>query len=240
MKKEIMYLLLVFLFGLSAVLAKDSHAVVLQNIQVRENVTIPVTITVTPTVTPTPTLSVTIKPVKNILLRVALKKTNAIKEIERRIAYLNKLIEKIIPIKKITSSQKETLVAQIQVEVTKLEALKTKITNENDATALTEEKKTITESYKIYALYVPKIEIIAHADKIIAIADSMAERTKDTALLSTIADSKAKAISAIEIVMPLLPEDYPDYRISFVKARDLLKTSRTELNSVYSELKSEK
>ena len=65
----------------------------------------------------------------------------------------------------------------------------------------------------------------------------MATKTTDAALQAKIQDSKTKAQSAIDLVMPLLPDQYPGFRTTLKTARDLLKTARTNLNTVFSALK---
>lgn len=221
----------------SLILVKGASAVVNSNINVRNTNVNMVTATPEITVSPTPTTTVvlTIKP--RVQLKIALKKTNAIKEIDRRIAALGKLTTLINNVKRLTAVQKETLVAQINIEIKNLEDLKVKINNETDAAALQEEKKSIVTDYKSYALFVPEIEIISHADRIIAVADALSTKTTDAALLKTIQDSKAKAQSAIDLVLPLLPDEYPTYRTTLKTARDMLKTARIGLNTVLSSLK---
>lgn len=199
--------------------------------------TIPVVVTSTPNSTPAPTI--TIQPVKRIAIKAALRKTNAIKEIDRRLESLNKLIGKLNGIKRISTTQRETFIAQVQIEATKLQELKTKIEAETDATILQEQKKSIADSYRIYALFIPKIEILAHADKIIEIADLMVSKTNDATLIAKIETSKAKAISAMDLVTPLLPEDYPDFKTTLQTARDMLKDARTNLNTVFPSLKAQ-
>ncbi len=206
-----------------------------RTIEETENINIITTVTANPT----PITTITIKPIKNIILKPTLKKTSAIKEIDRRLESLKVQTTKITGIVRLTAIQRETLQAQVQIEITKLEELRAKIEAETDATTLQEEKKSITESYRIYGLFIPKIEIIAHADKIITISDAMIGKTSDPALQTKIADSKAKAQSAMNLVYSLLPEQFPDCKTTLKTARDMLKTSRTTLNDVFSQIKAQ-
>lgn len=224
------------LISLAFLGASNSYALTLPNIEIPNFDDIQVTVAATPTTTPT--LKITIKPIKKIGFRIALKKTNAIKEIERRITSLEKLVEKINLIKRVSETQRSTLLAQIQIESQKLQELKEKIEAETDAAALIEQKKSITESYRIYALFIPKIEIMAHADKIISIAEALEPKTNDEALLTKIADSKTKAETALNLVTPLVPEQYPDFKVTLKSARDLLRVARTQLNEVFADIKS--
>lgn len=216
--------------------ARGTFALTFPKINVDRTPSIIITTTVTPSPTPT---TILIKTKANIQLRTTLKKTNVLKEIDRRLTSFNKLLEKLAGIDKITETQKQVLEAQIKIEIGKLEELKTKIDVETDATALQDLKKTIFDSYKSFALYLPKIEIVAHADRIIAIADEMTKKTTDTDLLKKISDAKTKAEVATSVVLPLLPEQYPDYKVDLKESRDQLSEARLLLNSVYPQLKPE-
>lgn len=232
MKKEYKLTTLAFIFGISLSTAGNAYAILnLKTIRQTQ------TLQVTATPTSTPSATITIKKIDRVVSKLTLKKTNAIKEINRRLAGLSKLEEKLSRIKKITQVQKETLIAEIKIEVSNLEELRAKIEAETDTTTLQELKKSIMESHRIYGLFIPKIEIIAHADKIIEIANAMAERTSDESLLGKISESKAKAQSAIDLVLPLTPEDFPGYKTTLKTARDLLRDARTSLNDVFPELK---
>lgn len=235
MKKSITAISAVTLLGITMIFTSSALAVVNPNLDIRERENIVINTTVTPTATPTVKITIPIQ--KRVQSIVVLKKTNALKEIDRRIAGLNKLAEKINGIKRITAEQKNTFIAQINIEISKLTELKNKIEAEKDATVLQELKKSITQSYRIYGLFMPRIEIIAHADKIIAIADAMNGKTTDVALLKIITDSRAKAQSAINLVLPLVPEEFPGNKVTLSEARNLLRDARTNLNSVFPSLK---
>ncbi len=176
-------------------------------------------------------------PLRRAEIKVALKKTNAIKEIDRRLASLTNITTRINGITRITDAQKQSLLTQVQNEINNLNDLKTKIQAETDATALQAEKTSIVQSYRVYALFVPEIEIIAQADKIMDIADAMSSKTTDATLLSKIADAKSKAQNAIDLVLPLTPEGYPGNRSVLLSARDTLKTARVNLTGSFALLK---
>lgn len=181
--------------------------------------------------------SATISGQARLAARTALKKTNAINEIDRRLSSLNNIITKIEGLGRLSSDQKNTLTTQVQNEINNLNNLKTEIQAETDPTALQTEKTSIIQSYRVYALFVPQVEIIAQADKIMDISDAMSGKTTDTTLLGKISDAKNQAQNAINSVLPLTPDGYPGNRSTLISARDMLKTARTELNSVYSTLK---
>jgi len=241
MKNQIKYFLSALAlvsFGLTAQTVYAISGSSIRTIDSSISDTVRVNIAITATPTPTPTASPTIKIDKNLIqIRTTLKKTNALNEINRRLESLNKLITKITSITRLDSTQKETLIAQVQIEMAKLEDLKSKITNETDKDALQVLKKSVYDSYRIYGLFIPKIEIILHADRIINLANALAAKTTQSGLLEILASSKAKAQSAIDLVLPLTPEGYPDNKVTLQKARDLLRDARTNLNTVYTTLK---
>jgi hypothetical protein len=233
MNKKITIITSAIILGSSLLFAKSSLAVVNPNLNIQERETIKVI----STVTPTPTATVTLVPLKRVQIKVALKKTNALKEIDRRLANLNKLIEKINNISRITAAQKQSLVKQVSEEISALSSLRGTIESETDATALQAEKKSLTDAYKIYGLFLPKIEIIAHADKIITVAKAMDSKTEDVNLKKIIQSSIDNAQKAIDMVIVLTPDQFPEAKTTLSEARDLLRDARTNLNTVFLSLK---
>lgn len=225
-------LILVSIFGNS----KQTYALTIPNIDLGVGDQVQIVTTATPTSTPTPTINVSIKPIKKTSFLITLKKTNAIKEINRRLEKLSKLSEKINSLKLISATQKENLLTQVKEEISKLEELKNKIEAETNATSLIDLKKSITESYRIYALFIPKIEIMAHAEKIISLADLMSGKTSNQESLNLLDSAKSKAQNAINQVSQLLPENYPECKTELMIARDQLKEARNILNEVYQKL----
>jgi hypothetical protein len=109
------------------------------------------------------------------------------------------------------------------------------------------------KSYRIYALYIPKITIIANADKILNLIEGeMATLTAKLQLRideakkngynvdtmtnlmtqrkAKLDDATAKANTAIANVTPLTPDGWPGNKTVLEAARDLLKTARKDLN----------
>lgn len=178
-------------------------------------------------------------------------KERAIKETNRRIASLNGLIEKINRFKKLSSDQKSTLVSQIQAEITSLTTLKTKIEADTDNVTLKTDIQSITKGFRIYAFFVPKIHILVAADKLDSTADKMSSlagkletrigeakaKGEDTASLSSllvdmkakIADARAQAKSARDLVIPLTPSGYPGNKTTIQSARTKLVAGHRDL-----------
>lgn len=103
--------------------------------------------------------------------RIANAKARSVQEIDRRIAALNRLITRIEAMKKISATAKSNLTAEVKVEITKLADLKVKIEADTDIATLRTDITSITKSYRIYALIMPQISILAAADRINTAAD---------------------------------------------------------------------
>ena len=158
-------------------------------------------------------------------------------EVGRRLSVLNTLSQKADEITIITSTEKQTLKTMVDEEIKSLESIIIYIGDESSASGLQQEKKIVANSYSTFALYVPKVRIIAHANMIVSIADALTAITSDSVLMPQIDDAKVKAQNAVNLVTPLTPENYPGFKTTFKTARDLLKTARMNLNNVYSILR---
>lgn len=157
-------------------------------------------------------------------------KTQGQKEINRREASLDKMVSKLNAAKKISDADKSALLDSAQSEITALKSIKEKISTSTDLTAVKADVKSITESYRTYALFLPKSQIVASADRLLSITDSIATSTlakiqdritkdksagKDTAsidskittVISKISDVKTQAENAISKVSPLSPDN---------------------------------
>lgn len=180
-------------------------------------------------------------------------KEKAYKEIDRRITSLAKLIEKIKAVKRLTESQKSTMVGQVQTEIDSLTALKTTIAGQTDIAALRTSVQSIVKSYRIYVLYIPKLTIIANADKILNLIEGEM-KTLTTKLQLRIDEAKengysvetmtnlmnqrkaklddatTQANNAIAKVTALTPDGWPGNKTELQAARDMLKTARKDLN----------
>lgn len=173
------------------------------------------------------------------------------KEIRRRIDSLNKLILRINEMKKISKEQKAILISQIQTQITDLNTLKTKIDGDTDLQTIKTDAQSIVKSYRIYALFIPKIHILATSDRMLdtidktsTVAAKLNTRISETKrkgedvsnleliysdMLSKIADAKTQAQNAIDLVTPLTPEGYPGNKTSLMEARKMLMTGRQDL-----------
>jgi hypothetical protein len=182
-------------------------------------------------------------------------KEKANKEIDRRIIVLTHLLELIADAKKLSSEQKATLISQVQAEITALNTLKTKIAADTDLATLRTDVQAIVKSYRIFALFVPKIHILIKADRTLDLADktsSLAAKLEErisalpegapnkvelTTLLTTmkkqIDDARSEARMAINTVTLLTPEGYPGNKTSLMAARVLLRQSHKNLMTAH-------
>lgn len=173
------------------------------------------------------------------------------KEIQRRIDSLNKLILRINEMKKISNEQKAILISQIQPQITDLYTLKTKIDADTDLQTIKTDAQSIVKSYRIYALFIPKIHILATSDRMLDTIDKTStlaaklntriseakSKEEDVSNLeplysdmqSKISDAKTQAENAINLVTPLTPEGYPGNKTSLIEARKMLMTGRQDL-----------
>ncbi len=116
-------------------------------------------------------------------------------------------------------------------------ARQTKIQNDTDAQTLTTDKQSIVKSYRVYALFMPKIRIIAHADRILEVANEMKAKTTSTDALSKIADAQTQAQNAINAVSPLTPDGYPGNKTTLDSARGMLRTALADLKTARQSMK---
>lgn len=180
-------------------------------------------------------------------------------EIDRRVASLKKLIERLSEIKKLNPSQKASMTSQIQTEISSLQALGIKIKADSDPALLKTDVQSIIKSYKVYRLFIPKIQVIAAADRLDNVAAQMSSISaklqekidiaktagKDVAAIqkllddmkSKIADAKIQATNAINAVISLTPEEDPGKSSAFKSARKMIQVGHQDLVDAHLDLK---
>ncbi|MDB5188304.1 MAG: hypothetical protein JWO50_824 [Candidatus Kaiserbacteria bacterium] len=94
-------------------------------------------------------------------------------EIAARIAALNALSVRIESLKNVSVSAKTAVANSVLANTNGLSALKSKIDADTDASVALTDEKTITGSYRIYALVIPQGYILASTDRIAVIAGMM-------------------------------------------------------------------
>lgn len=178
-------------------------------------------------------------------------KTRADAEITRRVTALNLLLTKINAMKRITSDQKTTFTNGINGQISALNTLKTKIDADTDIATLRTDVQSIVKAYRIFALYMPQVNVMAHADRLLALVDEMNAIStklqtridtakaagKDTASMQTLmtdravklTDATTQANNAIAAVVVLTPDGYPGNKTSLQSAQKMLQAARQDL-----------
>jgi hypothetical protein len=189
-------------------------------------------------------------------LITAKERTQSDKEIDRRIADLNKLITRVQQFRNIPPSQTSSIVATIQGLITNLNNLKTEIDSTASSTVLKNDKQAITQANRIYALAIPQLQIVASADRMITIVSMMtavgtkiqtrlaqeptvaampAVQTAFTDYSAKLNDSKSLAEAAFAQVSPLVPDQGDKAKMTANTAA--LKDARTKLQTAQKDLK---
>ncbi len=161
--------------------------------------------------------------------RAAETKARAKAELDRRIASLNKLATRLNDAKRVSADVKAQLTTDTNALITSLTSLNTRIQSETSTSSLRSEVQSITGSYRVYLLVIPKGHLLGAADGIKTAADlimgvgiKLSEGItkakaagKDTAALETMhadllaksADAKVQADAAIALLKPLAPDE---------------------------------
>jgi chromosome segregation ATPase len=136
--------------------------------------------------------------------------SRADQEIARRITALNALSARINAMQKVSANDKSSLSSTIQSQISDMNSLQAKImADENSTSSLKADIKSITGSYRIFALVIPQGAIEAAADRVMTIVSDMTTigaklQTRVTALggsasatiTSALADFNAKVADA--------------------------------------------
>jgi hypothetical protein len=180
-------------------------------------------------------------------------------EITRRLTTLATLETKFSSAAKLNASDKSTLTSEVSDEVSGLKTLKAKLDADTDLATTKTDAQSIVSGYRVYALIVPKVELVKTADdqqvteaKLTALAAKLQTRltTAQTAgknvasLQTSLTDlttktSTAQTISAgIESsVISLQPTDYDSNHSILSGDRTQLKTVQTDIQAAITDAK---
>src|SRR3990167_3882313 len=120
--------------------------------------------------------------------RIELIKARANEQIDRRIKALDKLLEHVQKMKRVSDAQKNSTASMVAGEKAKLETIKA-------------DQRSIAESYRIFALIMPQAAILVAADRIKVIADNLI--TIGGKLESRINEAKnsGKDVASLELLL---------------------------------------
>lgn len=191
-------------------------------------------------------------------------KERGTQEIDRRIAALSAAKTRINAMVKVSAADKASFSASIDAQVSILSTLKDKINADTDLETLKTDVKSITGSYRIFALILPRLRLLAAADRMETIADMMTDLSTNlstriteagaagnnvTALTAALTDLNAKIADAkvqydaVEgIVIPLNPDQGNDATFqanknSLISARAKIKAGGADLKVARQDIK---
>ncbi len=185
-------------------------------------------------------------------------KARANMELTRRLAALQKLTTRLQDVKRLTADQKSMLISEVQAQITTLTNLQTKIQADTDLQTLQADKQSIIFSYRIFALYIPKMQIIAAGDRMLDLTDKYSSVSSKLQtrlseaqgkginvaslqllvadMQAKIADAKTQAQNAINAVLPLSPDGYPGNKTILQSARQMLDTGHHDQMDAFHDL----
>lgn len=180
-------------------------------------------------------------------------KNRANLEINARINSLNGLVTRIQSLKRLSDSNKTTLIGQVQSEIQIMQALLQKIQADTDLATLKTNLQSITKSFRIYLLFIPKIQILSAADRIDEIAGNMttlviklqtkvSDQTTLSDAIAKIADAKIHSQKARDLVLPLQPDNgnqtiFDSNKVILKQARDEIKAGNVDLKAAMEDLR---
>jgi hypothetical protein len=174
-------------------------------------------------------------------------------EITRRLTTLSSLNAKISSAKKLSGSNAATLSSEVSSEISGLTALKTKLDADTDLTTARSDAQSVIDDYRVYALIVPKIDLVKTADdqqaaetSLTAMATKIQTRLTAaqqanknvTSLQASLADMQSKTTVAQTIsnsveagVINVQPTDYDSNHTVLSGDRDQLQTAASDLKA---------
>lgn len=177
-------------------------------------------------------------------------------EVDRRITALTDLNTRIQAMQKVTDTFKQNIASAIQAQLTEFASLKAKIDADADSATLKADLKSITDSYRVFALVMPQARIAAAADRSVTLVSMMstlgaklqariqavqqggADVTALTAALTDMAaklqDAQTQASAAVTASAPLNPDNGDKTVMASNTAA--LKVARTAIQAAHADL----
>jgi hypothetical protein len=181
------------------------------------------------------------------------------KEITRRLKTLNTLSVKINGAQKLSTDSKSVLLGEVNGEIGDLTSLKAKLDADTDLTTARSDAQSIFSGYRVYALIVPKVNLIKTADdqqvaegKLSDLAAKLQTRLtaarndgKDVGSLQNALDdlnAKTKAAQGVSsgieaAVINLQPSDYNSNHQILSGDRDKLKSAQDNIKAATADAK---
>lgn len=181
------------------------------------------------------------------------------RKISRRVEALNRLATRINAMKNLSDDQKTAFQALVSQYLGDLNNLKAKIEADTDVATMKADVKSISESYRIFALVMPQIKIMDTAERVAVLTEetttlagklqariaAAGSKGKDVAALNAslaelqakIADAKIQAQNAENAVINLDPNGYPGNKAELENARNLLKAAKEDMHAARDDAK---
>ncbi len=118
--------------------------------------------------------------------------------INARITALNNLATRTQGLKNVSDAEKSTIASEIQAALGDMTSIKSKIDADTDVVTATADEKTITQSYRIYALIVPQATITAAADRITTLVAMLGAISGKLQTRITTEQSAGKDVTALQ------------------------------------------
>lgn len=179
------------------------------------------------------------------------------REIDRRVSSLGKLNSKINSIAKISAEQKKSLTDEILKNQRDLMMLKNKIAQDTELATLKNDAKSIVDSYKIYGVLMPKINLLASINRtdtarmklsqLVIKLENQIKVLKDSgkdvnAMESSLAEMKTslggaetKIAGLQEKIMAVTPADYPGNKSVLTEGKNNLALAKKDVNDARSD-----
>lgn len=180
-------------------------------------------------------------------------------DITNRTDSLGKLVTKVQGAKRLTTDQKNSLVSEMQGQVTSLNALKATLDGETTVTPALTDFSNIFKEHYIYAFYLPRTDHIvagdaqsdaatnltdlaSKLDTLIANAGNQGNdvsnlETKLTELKTKAADAQTQSQTALTALLPLTAAGYPGNKATITTSSTTLKTGRADLETAQADAK---
>ena len=193
-----------------------------------------------------------------LLTRIQTGQSRATEEIDRRVTALTDLTGKVSAMTRLSSDEKTSISNFISGQLSALGTLKTKILADADIATLKVDVKSITDSYRIFMLVMPQVNIIRTTDAMIetgqmlsalgaklqtritaagtAGSDIGALNTLMSEFSTKINDAQTQAQASVTVVSSLKPDQGDTATIvankkAFTTARADIKTARADLQT---------
>lgn len=204
------------------------------------------------TVTSTPPVARTTLKQINQTNRMVNIKVRADNQIQYRLTSLNNALARIGNAKKLSAGDKSKFTSEVQTDIANMTDLKAKIDSDTDLTTLIADAKSIFTDYRVYAIFLPQVHMLAAVDIMGVTADNLASvsarlqtriqrdqsQNQDitnlnnllTDMNSKTVDSRTQAQAAESEVISLSPADFPASQ-TLKDARSKIKTGTQDLKT---------